>query len=174
MQVKHCTHLRRARIALHSLRSSIRWIWKLGWVCPLCGRWETLPSEHARRWRRTQEFELRGAVRCVVACCHQPILSLHVVTLSSPTPHPILNHVLETRLVKEYVPALPIPRSPLTPHTEAKDIAILSGSVTPIPSRPTTPRPPGAAEQHAHLRSGMLTIRIFSGASPSYHTSHPP
>ncbi|KAI9456420.1 kinase-like domain-containing protein [Boletus coccyginus] len=55
------------------------------------------------------------------------------------------------------------PDPPLIPHTEAKDIAILSGSVTPIPSRPTTPRPPGAAEQHAHLRSGMLTIRIFSG-----------
>ena len=124
---------------------------------------------------------LRGceAVRCVVACCHQPILSLHVVTLSLlPLPsHPILKHVLETRLVKKCVPALPISRSPLTLSPEAKDIrdnAVLSRSVTPIPaSRPTTPRPPGSAEQHAHLRSGMLTIRIFSGASPSYHNSHP-
>ncbi|KAJ8082506.1 Serine/threonine-protein kinase [Marasmius tenuissimus] len=36
-----------------------------------------------------------------------------------------------------------------------------SRSVTPIPSsRPTTPRPPNGADQ---FRSGMLTIRIFSG-----------
>lgn len=65
----------------------------------------------------------------------------------------------------------PIPRSPVqsTPP-EAKDIkdnAVVSRSVTPIPSRPTTPKPPGTAEQQAHLRSGMLTIRIFSGGSPA-------
>ncbi|KAL0576487.1 Serine/threonine-protein kinase [Marasmius crinis-equi] len=35
-----------------------------------------------------------------------------------------------------------------------------SRSVTPIPSRPTTPRPPNGSDQ---FRSGMLTIRIFSG-----------
>ncbi|EIW76082.1 AGC Akt protein kinase [Coniophora puteana RWD-64-598 SS2] len=35
-----------------------------------------------------------------------------------------------------------------------------SRSVTPIPSRPTTPRPNMTGEQ---FRSGMLTIRIFSG-----------
>ncbi|KAG6372996.1 kinase-like domain-containing protein [Boletus reticuloceps] len=45
---------------------------------------------------------------------------------------------------------------------DIKDNA-LSRSVTPIPSRPSTPKPPGTAEQQAHLRSGMLTIRIFSG-----------
>ncbi|KAN0082655.1 Protein kinase-like domain containing protein [Tylopilus felleus] len=46
---------------------------------------------------------------------------------------------------------------------DIKDNAVLSRSVTPIPSRPATPKPPGSAEQQAHLRSGMLTIRIFSG-----------
>ncbi|KAF8443826.1 Pkinase-domain-containing protein [Boletus edulis BED1] len=45
---------------------------------------------------------------------------------------------------------------------DIKDNA-LSRSVTPIPSRPSTPKPPGTAEQQAHLRSGMLTIRIFAG-----------
>ncbi|KAI6032641.1 kinase-like domain-containing protein [Pisolithus orientalis] len=43
---------------------------------------------------------------------------------------------------------------------DAKENGIVSRSVTPIPSRPTTPRP---SDPHAHLRSGMLTIRIFSG-----------
>ncbi|KAG5722249.1 Serine/threonine-protein kinase gad8 [Termitomyces sp. T112] len=37
---------------------------------------------------------------------------------------------------------------------------VISRSVTPIPSRPTTPKPPGGSDQ---FRSGMLTIRIFSG-----------
>ncbi|KAF9223204.1 Pkinase-domain-containing protein [Gyrodon lividus] len=46
---------------------------------------------------------------------------------------------------------------------DARDNGVVSRSVTPIPSRPTTPKPPGTADQHAHLRSGMLTIRIFSG-----------
>ncbi|KAF8546863.1 Pkinase-domain-containing protein [Imleria badia] len=46
---------------------------------------------------------------------------------------------------------------------DIKDNAVLSRSVTPIPSRPSTPKPHGTAEQQAHLRSGMLTIRIFSG-----------
>ncbi|KIK96623.1 hypothetical protein PAXRUDRAFT_825768 [Paxillus rubicundulus Ve08.2h10] len=46
---------------------------------------------------------------------------------------------------------------------DARDNGVVSRSVTPIPSRPTTPRPPGVVDQHAHLRSGMLTIRIFSG-----------
>lgn len=34
--------------------------------------------------------------------------------------------------------------------------------MTPIPSRPTTPKPPYGSDQ---FRSGMLTIRIFSGES---------
>jgi serum/glucocorticoid-regulated kinase 2 len=53
-----------------------------------------------------------------------------------------------------------------TNHTESKDTkenGVVSRSVTPIPSRPTTPKPPGALDQQAHLRSGMLAIRIFSG-----------
>ncbi|KIY69435.1 Pkinase-domain-containing protein [Cylindrobasidium torrendii FP15055 ss-10] len=36
-----------------------------------------------------------------------------------------------------------------------------SRSVTPMPSRPTTPKPPGG--DAGQFRSGMLTIRIFSG-----------
>ncbi|KAH7911768.1 kinase-like domain-containing protein [Hygrophoropsis aurantiaca] len=39
----------------------------------------------------------------------------------------------------------------------------VSRSVTPIPSRPTTPKPPNGADLQNHLRSGMLSIRIFSG-----------
>ncbi|KAG1768878.1 kinase-like domain-containing protein [Suillus placidus] len=46
---------------------------------------------------------------------------------------------------------------------DVKENGVVSRSVTPIPSRPTTPKPPGALDQQAHLRSGMLTIRIFSG-----------
>jgi serum/glucocorticoid-regulated kinase 2 len=40
---------------------------------------------------------------------------------------------------------------------DSKDI-----SVTPIPSRPTTPRPPHGTAQ-SNFRSGMLAVRIFSG-----------
>ncbi|KAJ3780632.1 kinase-like domain-containing protein [Lentinula aff. detonsa] len=44
---------------------------------------------------------------------------------------------------------------------EPKDNGLnTSRSVTPIPSRSTTPRPPNGSDQ---FRSGMLTIRIFSG-----------
>ncbi|KAG7095137.1 hypothetical protein E1B28_005918 [Marasmius oreades] len=43
---------------------------------------------------------------------------------------------------------------------DAKENGTSSRSVTPIPSRPTTPRPPNGADQ---FRSGMLTIRIFQG-----------
>ncbi|ESK88678.1 agc akt protein kinase [Moniliophthora roreri MCA 2997] len=43
---------------------------------------------------------------------------------------------------------------------DSKENGVVSRSVTPIPSRPTTPRPPGGSDQ---FRSGMLTIRIFSG-----------
>ncbi|KAF8066818.1 kinase-like domain-containing protein [Lyophyllum atratum] len=43
---------------------------------------------------------------------------------------------------------------------ETKENGVISRSVTPIPSRPTTPKPPGGSDQ---FRSGMLTIRIFSG-----------
>ncbi|KIY52197.1 AGC/Akt protein kinase [Fistulina hepatica ATCC 64428] len=41
----------------------------------------------------------------------------------------------------------------------------LSRSATPIPSRPTTPKPPqnGGSSGDQQFRSGMLTIRIFSG-----------
>ncbi|KAF9234333.1 kinase-like domain-containing protein [Melanogaster broomeanus] len=46
---------------------------------------------------------------------------------------------------------------------DVKDNGVISRSVTPIPSRPTTPKPPGTTDHQAHLRSGMLTIRIFSG-----------
>ncbi|KAH7890401.1 kinase-like domain-containing protein [Phlebopus sp. FC_14] len=46
---------------------------------------------------------------------------------------------------------------------DARDNGIISRSVTPMPSRPTTPRPPSVSDPQAHLRSGMLTIRIFSG-----------
>ncbi|THH30970.1 hypothetical protein EUX98_g3205 [Antrodiella citrinella] len=40
-----------------------------------------------------------------------------------------------------------------------KENGVISRSVTPIPSRSVTPKPPDGAE----LRTGMLTIRIFSG-----------
>lgn len=43
---------------------------------------------------------------------------------------------------------------------DVKENGASSRSVTPIPSRPTTPRPTNGAEQ---FRSGMLTIRIFQG-----------
>ncbi|THH07000.1 hypothetical protein EW145_g3687 [Phellinidium pouzarii] len=43
---------------------------------------------------------------------------------------------------------------------ETKENGVVSRSTTPIPSRPTTPRPPG---EPANFRSGMLTIVIFSG-----------
>ncbi|GLB41089.1 putative protein kinase C terminal domain [Lyophyllum shimeji] len=43
---------------------------------------------------------------------------------------------------------------------DTKENGVVSRSVTPIPSRPTTPKPPGGSDQ---FRSGMLTIRIFSG-----------
>ncbi|PPQ84675.1 hypothetical protein CVT25_014206 [Psilocybe cyanescens] len=45
---------------------------------------------------------------------------------------------------------------------------VISRSVTPIPSRPTTPKPPYGSDQ---FRSGMLTIRIFSGIYRIVHTS---
>ncbi|EKM75000.1 hypothetical protein AGABI1DRAFT_116625 [Agaricus bisporus var. burnettii JB137-S8] len=43
---------------------------------------------------------------------------------------------------------------------DLKDNGVLSRSATPVPSRPTTPKPPQGADQ---FRSGTLTIRIFSG-----------
>jgi len=44
---------------------------------------------------------------------------------------------------------------------ETRENGVISRSVTPVPpSRPTTPRPPSGTDQ---FRSGMLTIRIFSG-----------
>ncbi|KAG6828941.1 hypothetical protein H0H92_006228 [Tricholoma furcatifolium] len=43
---------------------------------------------------------------------------------------------------------------------DSRENGVISRSVTPIPSRPTTPKPPGGPDQ---FRSGMLTIRIFSG-----------
>ncbi|KAK0444214.1 kinase-like domain-containing protein [Desarmillaria tabescens] len=43
---------------------------------------------------------------------------------------------------------------------DSKENGVISRSVTPIPSRPTTPKPPMGSDQ---FRSGMLTIRIFSG-----------
>lgn len=47
---------------------------------------------------------------------------------------------------------------------DTKENGVVSRSVTPIPSRPSTPKPPnGASDQ---FRSGMLTIRIFSGMYP--------
>ncbi|KAF8737450.1 hypothetical protein AX14_012840 [Amanita brunnescens Koide BX004] len=41
-----------------------------------------------------------------------------------------------------------------------KENGVVSRSVTPIPSRPTTPKAPNGSDQ---FRSGMLTIKIFSG-----------
>ncbi|KAJ7489440.1 kinase-like domain-containing protein [Mycena latifolia] len=43
---------------------------------------------------------------------------------------------------------------------DTKENGVVSRSVTPIPSRPTTPKPSANGDQ---FRSGMLTIRIFSG-----------
>ncbi|KAH8103312.1 Pkinase-domain-containing protein [Cristinia sonorae] len=44
---------------------------------------------------------------------------------------------------------------------DSKENGVVSRSVTPIPSRSVTPKPPDGGE--SHLRTGMLTIRIFSG-----------
>ncbi|KAL4258074.1 hypothetical protein AB1N83_011343 [Pleurotus pulmonarius] len=44
---------------------------------------------------------------------------------------------------------------------DTKENGVISRSVTPIPSRPTTPKPPNGSADIS--RSGMLTIRIFSG-----------
>ncbi|KAJ7103726.1 kinase-like domain-containing protein [Mycena epipterygia] len=43
---------------------------------------------------------------------------------------------------------------------DTKENGVISRSVTPIPSRPTTPKPSASSDQ---FRSGLLTIRIFSG-----------
>jgi len=43
---------------------------------------------------------------------------------------------------------------------DTKENGVISRSATPIPSRPTTPKPPHVSDQ---FRSGVLTIRIFSG-----------
>ncbi|KZP08525.1 Pkinase-domain-containing protein [Athelia psychrophila] len=43
---------------------------------------------------------------------------------------------------------------------EVKENGVVSRSATPIPSRPTTPKPPNAETNN--FRTGMLTIRIFS------------
>ncbi|KAJ3484777.1 hypothetical protein NLI96_g5411 [Meripilus lineatus] len=43
---------------------------------------------------------------------------------------------------------------------ESKESGVISRSVTPIPSRSATPKPP---DVESNFRSGMLTIRIFSG-----------
>ncbi|KAF9042901.1 kinase-like domain-containing protein [Panaeolus papilionaceus] len=46
---------------------------------------------------------------------------------------------------------------------DSKENGVISRSVTPIPpSRPTTPKPPNGTDS-SQFRSGMLTIRIFSG-----------
>ena len=54
-----------------------------------------------------------------------------------------------------------VDRRPPTEPKDARENGVVSRSVTPITSRPTTPKPPQGADQ---FRSGMLTIRIFSGA----------
>ncbi|GJJ13083.1 hypothetical protein Clacol_007333 [Clathrus columnatus] len=46
-----------------------------------------------------------------------------------------------------------------------------SRSTTPIPSRPTTPRPPGGGEPA--FKTGLLTIRIFSGRGLSLPPGQP-
>ncbi len=48
---------------------------------------------------------------------------------------------------------------------ESKENGVVSRSVTPIPSRPVTPKPPNGSDQ---FRSGMLTIKIFSGLFSLY------
>lgn len=72
------------------------------------------------------------------------------------------------------IAAQPVGRLTDTCAPESKDTkenGVVSRSVTPIPSRSATPRPPDMPENT--FRSGMLTIRIFSGApqSPSYDPS---
>lgn len=46
---------------------------------------------------------------------------------------------------------------------DSKENGVISRSVTPIPSRSVTPKPPDAENGENSFRSGMLTIRIFSG-----------
>ncbi|KAG7440440.1 Pkinase-domain-containing protein [Guyanagaster necrorhizus] len=53
---------------------------------------------------------------------------------------------------------------------DSKENGVISRSVTPIPSRPTTPKPPTGSDQ---FRSGMLTIRIFSGRGLSLPPNAP-
>ena len=54
-------------------------------------------------------------------------------------------------------------QSSLVESKESKENGIISRSVTPIPSRPSTPKPHYGTDHHSNFRSGMLTIRIFSG-----------
>lgn len=50
-----------------------------------------------------------------------------------------------------------------------KETGVVSRSITPVPpSRAQTPRPPGGENI---ARTGMLTIRIFSGASTALCTA---
>lgn len=62
------------------------------------------------------------------------------------------------------------PHGVLTAHLpesskDSKENGGGSRSVTPIPSRSVTPKPPDGAENN--FRSGTLTIRIFSGEHSS-------
>ena len=53
---------------------------------------------------------------------------------------------------------------------DSKETGVVSRSITPVPpSRAQTPRPPGGENI---ARSGMLTIRIFSGTSSSPHGNY--
>lgn len=54
------------------------------------------------------------------------------------------------------------------PGKDSKENGVISRSATPIPSRPTTPKPLNGSDQ---FRSGLLTIRIFSGLY--FYVAHP-
>ncbi|KAF9806977.1 hypothetical protein IEO21_08420 [Rhodonia placenta] len=54
---------------------------------------------------------------------------------------------------------------------DSRENGVVSRSVTPIPSRAVTPKPPDASENN--LRQGLLTIRIFSGRGLSLPSGVP-
>lgn len=100
------------------------------------------------------------------------VVSQSAVPLSSSSPSPpqcpgssVLQRVRTTLpFIDSFSP------SPLsTENKEPKpELGVSSRSVTPIPppSRSTTPMPPPAIDAQSTFRSGLLTIRIFSGQSP--------
>lgn len=87
-------------------------------------------------------------------------------------PQGLNHHVLLEARREECVHPPIVHRRPAKRPTEtskdSKENGSASRSVTPIPSRSVTPKPPDGAENN--FRSGTLTIRIFSGEYEGWFT----